>query len=105
MNWFVCNDCGNVFDESHARRRPAQLEDSIEPWDTVLQCPICHSEDLADAEICPLCGKAHIPTESGYCDGCWNYVEADLKKVAWARGEGDDAEEALKDLICKIYGL
>lgn len=105
MQWFICDDCAAVFNEQDAAQRPAELEDGTDPWVKILVCPSCGSDQLAKADTCPLCGKPHAPTESTYCDGCYNYVSAGLKSMAWVRGEGDNVEEALKDLICTIYHM
>jgi hypothetical protein len=105
MQWFLCSDCENIFNECQANGRPATQEDCCEPWKRILTCPICNSDQLIKAEICPLCGKPHEPTANGYCEPCTAYVSAGLKSMAWVRGEGNDSEDALKDLICKIYAI
>lgn len=103
MKWFICDNCATIFNEVEAGGRPATLEDGVEPWTRIMVCPTCGDDNIELADVCPLCGKPHAPTETTYCDGCFNYVKAGLTGMAWARGEGDNAEEALKDLICMIY--
>lgn len=105
MRWLVCDDCGEVFNECQASGRAARLEDGTEPWTRILQCPACNSEELQEAVICPLCGKPHAPNGSDFCDGCRNYTDAALKSIAWVRGEGDEPEKALQELILEIYRM
>lgn len=105
MKWFICDDCGEIFNELEASGRPSTLEDGCEPWRRITCCPVCQGDQISDAEICPLCGKPHAPTDSTFCEGCYNYVSAGLKSMAWIRGEGSDAEKALQELVLYLYKI
>lgn len=105
MKSFFCNHCRKTFTEWDAHHRPARLEDSADPWTNVTTCPYCGSDEIEEAEICPLCRKPHKKTLTGYCDPCTNYTKAALWGAAWYLGDGDDPEADLQDLVMKIYGI
>ena len=94
-----CNDCGEIFDERDASYRKAELEDSVEAWQSIMICPCCGSEELEEAGTCERCGEP-IPPEDRYCECC----EGDLygivdKAVCEVGGEYIKAKDILMDYI------
>ena len=64
-----CNDCNELFLDSEAESRPTVLEDGKPPWERVMLCPFCGSEDLDEADSCERCGEP-IPPGEHLCECC-----------------------------------
>ena len=76
---FFCNDCGAI---TEGKERAEMIDGWSRPY-TV--CEYCGSEDIEDAERCPLCGKWHeqdpLHSECEDCrerifEGFWRMLDA-----------------------------
>lgn len=79
MERYYCTECGAILTED-------ELDRDVEydngeggygnPMYTTLLCPECGSEDLVEAEKCPVCGE-YFDGEGQMCASC----EADVKAL------------------------
>lgn len=94
-----CNDCCEFFREEEADTRDARLEDSLRPWEKVMMCPYCGSEDLEEAGTCRRCGGPCLPGED-LCDVCegdlYGIVNSAVENVG---GEYLKAKDILFDYL------
>lgn len=84
MGRFICKNCGKVLDEEDLVVRLYSPETRYEPAEyTDPECPDCGSEDIWDAEECPICGEYYIKDDGGaICPDCEEAIMAAIDDLA-----------------------
>ena len=73
---YICYHCDNVFDEQDAGWDCEMIgEGSMRGPQWYNTCPNCGSDEIYEAQTCPICGEAYGGTED-YCDNCLEYIAA-----------------------------
>lgn len=104
---FVCNDCGEMFDEPIERTDDLGLPDEVRHGyvERYGVCPFCESEDFDEAKKCDICGeegKMYTGVHIRYCRSCY---ERTVKRFTESLSDFSEGEkEILKDaeLICDV---
>lgn len=70
-----CENCGKIFDERELffKKEPLCQIDGVWQHEEFAVCPHCHSEEVEEAEQCPICGEWEAETEmtyDGVCNTC-----------------------------------
>ena len=103
----ICECCGHVFeDEDAAGGEMIYSGSEINPPEFAEpRCPECGSEDIEEADRCPVCGKwaTSWDLRGGLCGDCINALADAIDGLVMERlGEGiqsHDAKEALIEYI------
>ncbi len=70
----VCKECGESFFEEDVEERSEDVGfcGSRRVYQTVWACPVCGSDDIAEAKQCSVCGewKDEDEVEEEVCDDC-----------------------------------
>lgn len=53
----ICADCNNTFEDPRIRTDLLTVVDHRPYREEVAVCPFCGSEDIDDAELCPMCDE------------------------------------------------
>ena len=81
---FMCDECDAIFSEEDAGSRPSVLEDGMRPWDRVMTCPVCGSDELRQLDHCELCGEPNTDALSKFCPDCQSVID-DAFRDAFAK--------------------
>ena len=76
---YVCNDCGELFEEPIERTDDLGLPDEVRRGyvERYGVCPYCESEDFVEARICDVCGeygKLYTGAHINYCKSCYEHT-------------------------------
>jgi len=96
MKWYQCEECGEFFREDEAGSKVLDVDRSGWPYGpTVMCCPVCGNESLADADECEICGEP-IPEGERFCSDCKsNLKHAAEKAISEITDTGADREDAI----------
>lgn len=102
---YKCCECGVFFKDEEADFRSSVLEDSVRPWDKIMVCPVCGSDDIDSASECQFCGEPANDTASGLCPDCETEVNDKFREMLDYFADKWDvsvetAEEEILNLLC-----
>lgn len=66
---FICNECGEIFDEPKIVRETHGLD--CPPYEEIAVCPCCEDTDFCEAKKCERCGEYFAELDEGLCDVCY----------------------------------
>lgn len=106
--YLYCSDCGSLFPVDDAGDRYASCdEDSRRPWEHIISCPVCGSEELVVAGKCESCGGPCLP-DSELCeectDGLYDIMDKAFEKAMDYTGKDYTASRVvLLDFIERVW--
>lgn len=69
MKMYICEDCGEVFEEPKTFYESHGLDSP--PYEQWSVCPNCSSTNYKEAHECSRCGEYAANLEDGLCDICY----------------------------------
>ena len=69
MDMYICENCGEVFDEPKTIYETHGLP--CPPYEAWSACPNCESTNISDAKQCSHCGEWVAETREDLCDVCY----------------------------------
>ena len=99
----ICKECGHVFSEDDAASfsEDRGFIGNVRAYESVTACPSCGSDDIAEAELCPVCDEFFnaedirgLETSEGLvCPDCSKQIK--MKFDALILNEFSPAEKAV----------
>lgn len=78
-----CNDCESIFDEEELVSGKEHIMEHY--YMDTYTCPHCGSDNIEDAERCPLCGEYHAPhrpgDEADVCPECRKKIDKGIAGI------------------------
>ena len=103
MKYWHCEHCGAFTRSDALNYRRAELEDGRYPWETVGVCPVCGSEDLAEAKKCERCGEP-IEADKHLCPTCEQMLTAEVEEILGEfYSDRDEAIQSFADFLERRY--
>lgn len=94
-----CERCGEVFECNEAVFLPENGNESKLP-----SCPSCGCLDLADGEICDMCGHFTEYDFDGICKECLMDEASDVEQVIeYGKSDDDNGEVTINGLFAYVY--